>query len=424
MVWRYGVGVFTIWASLISVLISIPKSAHAVDVPGTSVRLAWNGATGPVSGYDVQVSRNGGAYRVETRVVSSAVQLAGSIGQTLLVRIAAFDVNGRRGSFSPVSDSVRFVSGPTPPPPSSTTVDLDGNGLSDAVAVSSSNGGVQGVLLQTDGSRRWTTIGTPRDAAMRPAGFADVNGDARADVVMRNPSTGANELWLMRGLTYSVVALPSLAPRFRVAALRDFTGDRKADVLWHDYTRGESWLWVMGASGYQTARAVDRAPVGSRLEAVADVDGDRAPDLVWRNTTTRVLDAWLLTGVTPRAVTRIGTAPIYAKVVGVGDFNRDGKDDLVWSTPTSTGLTLRVWFLAGMNPPRSGIALRVPKGSVFRGVADVNSNGRDDFVIGDSPRTGYQVSPVYKSGSTTDWQTTAIPLGSGPSGAFSFLSLD
>jgi hypothetical protein len=426
---RYG-RVSAITLVLLSLSISLSFSladvARAVDVAGTSVRLGWTAASGPVVGYDVQVSRNGGAYTVETRVTGPSVQLSGSVGQTLLVRVAAYDPNGTRGPLSPISDSLRFVSAPTPPPPAPTpSTDLDGNGRSDALAVNASTGSLSGVLLAADGTRRWVTIGTPRDSAMRPIGLSDVDGDGRADLLWRNNSSGANELWLLRGLTYSVVSLPAKATSYRGAAFRDFTGDARADVLWHDPATGASQIWVLAGNGYQLALSVDRAPTGTLLAAVADVNGDRAPDLVWQNKTTRALDAWLMRSGKAQAVTSLGVAAASSVVSGTGDVDANGTEDLVWVRTTSTGRAVDVWFLSPTSAPKTGVAFSLASGTRVRGLVDLDSDGKNDIVHGSSYSLyGRAVLPVRATGSTTYWQTRSISIGAFSSANWQFLSLD
>jgi hypothetical protein len=413
-----AIRVFTRFVLCAAIAFVTSETASALNVPGTRVRLAWSAASGPVAGYVVEVSRNAGAFVEESRVAATAAYVTGSIGQTLSVRVRAYDANGRLGSPSASSGAFTFVSA------TGATADLDGNGLSDAIAVNRTSGAINAVLLMSNGSRSWVAIGSPRDPAMRPAGFSDVDGDGRSDLVFRNSASGANELWLMRGLTYAVVALPPQAARFRVAAVRDFSGDGKADVFFHDAATGQSVVWTLSGGGLASVLPVDPAPPGAQLAAIADVDGDRAPDLVWQRTATRSLEVWILSGVRPRAAIALGVGPANARVVGVGDLDRNGCDDLVWSTPAASGATLRVWFLAGTSAPRTGVALVLTSPSVFRGVVDANSNGRDDLLIGDAVRIAYEVSPVRVSGSTTRWQTSAIPLGRGPSGGWQFIALD
>jgi hypothetical protein len=409
--------------AVLVVLISSP--ALAVDVTGTSAQLAWTAATGPVSGYSVQVSRSGGAYLEEARVTTPSVRVTGTVGQTLQVRVAAYNVLDQLGPLSPLSDPIRFVSAPAPTPTVDLRADLDGNGRADALAVNASTGALSASLLLADGTRRWVTIGTPRDAAMRPVGFGDVDADGRADVLWRNASTGTQEIWRMRGLTYSVIPLPGSAPRYRVAAFRDFSGDGRADALYHDRATGRSIVWVLTASGFMSSLAVDPAPVGTQLVAVGDVDGDRSPDFVWRNTTTRRLDAWLLRGVVPRAVVSLGIAAASATVGGVGDFDGNGIDDLAWLRTTSTGTAIDVWFLAGANAPQVGTALQLAAGQTLRGIADLASNGRDQLVIGSTTAlSGVTVFAVRPTATSTSWTIRSVALTGVPITSWTFLALE
>jgi hypothetical protein len=417
-----------LFALFVSFSLWFAEAARAVDVTGTTVKLGWTAASGPVAGYDVQVSRNGGAYAVETRVTGTTVQLSGTVGQTLLVRVAAYDVNGTRGPLSPISDSVRFVSAPTPPPPApapSSSTDLDGNGRTDALAVNNSSGSLSGVLLAADGSRRWVTIGTPRDAGMRPIGLSDVDGDGRADVLWRNKSTGANELWLMRGLTYSVVSLPAKATSFRGVSVRDFSGDARADVLWHDPSTGRSEVWVLAGNGFQLALPIAAAPTGTFLAAVADVNGDRLPDLVWQNKSTRALNAWVMRSAKQQSALSLGIAAASSSVVGTGDVDANGTEDLVWVRTTSTLPRVDVWFLSPSSAPRTGTAFTLASGTRVRGLADLDSDGKNDVVHGSlSSLYGRAILPVRVTGSTTLWQTRSISIGSIASASWQFLTLD
>jgi hypothetical protein len=419
-----------VWARLtLSWLLAcaVPLSASALNVPGTSAQLAWTAATGPVAGYAVEVSRNGGAFLEESRVAATATSVSGAIGDTLTVRVRAYDAIGRVGPASTPSDAITFTSTAPPPPPpapSGPTGDIDGNGLTDALAFDSATGTLSAVLLMGDGSRRWVSLGAPRDPAMRPAGYSDVDGDGSADLLLRSATSGANELWLMRGTTYAVLPLPAQAARFGVAALRDFSGDGLADVFFHDATKGESVLWTLTGDGVSGALPVDPAPTGSKLAAIADVDGDGAPDLLWQRTSRRTLQAWLLSGTVPRAVVGLGTGLSGARIVGVGDLDASGSDDLVWSRPTTTGFDVYVWFLAGTSAPRIGLAARFGSKTSFRGVVDADADGRDDFVVEGTSRVAFEVSPVRPSGSTTRWLTTQLKIPSGLSGSWQFVSLD
>jgi hypothetical protein len=395
----------------------VPIGAAAVNVAGTSAGLSWSAATGPVAGYAIQVSRNGGAYIEESRVATLTTRVSGQFGDTLLVRVAAFDVGGRMGAASAASDAITFTQSqpPPPPPPSGGNPrgDVDGDGLTDALVFNSKTSELSALLLRSNGMREWRSIGLPSGPGMRPVGYADVNGDGQADLLWRDAVSGKNELWLMNGTTHSAVALPDQPARFIVKALRDFSGDGLADAFFHDASSGASELWTLGAAGRSSVLAVDPAPMGSSLAAVADVDGDGTPDLVWRDAMTGVLEGWLMSGAVPVATFSLPNAPAGGLAEGSGDLDGDGDDDLVWRVLQGKSRTLNVWFMDGMNAPAVGIAGRIKKKTLVRGVVDVTSDGRAEIVV--VAKKGFIGTTVDATGlqnaaGEMEWTTHSVSL--------------
>jgi len=97
------------------------------------------------------------------------------------------------------------------------------------------------------------------DSSWHVKGMADLNGDARADIVFQHDS-GAVAIWAMGGTAGTTVTAMTLVnlggidpgPAWRVSSLRDIDGDGKADILlqndngaaavWEDYTPYEGEL--------------------------------------------------------------------------------------------------------------------------------------------------------------------------------------
>ncbi len=400
-----------------------PLAASAINIAGTSAGVSWSAATGPVTGYAVQVSRNGSAYVEEARVTGTSTRVAGQIGDTLRIRVAAYDATGRMGAASVASDALTFTqTAPPPPPPpppggGDPAGDVDGDGMSDALAFNAKTGEVSVLLLHSDGSRTWQSIGTPTSPGMRPVGYADVNADGQGDLLWRSSASGDNELWLMNGSNYTTVALPNKAASFRVAALRDFSGDGRADAMFYDPSAGASEVWTLNGAGRTGVSPVDAAPTGMMLAAVADVDGDGSPDLVWHDRSSDALEGWRMIGANPAAIFTLPNAPENGSVAGAGDVDGDGADDLVWYVATKGDRSVDVWFMDGMNAPVQGIALHVTKKSRLRGVTDVDGDGRADLVL--ARKSGFTAVSVDPTGTQnasgdTEWTTQPIDLDEVP----------
>ena len=87
-------------------------------------------------------------------------------------------------------------------------------------------------------------------------GVGDFNADGKADVILRNKSTGQNIGWLMDGLTVSLAAfLPTIADtNWEIMGAGDFDGDGKADVVCATRSTGQNIGWLMNGLTVSTVR--------------------------------------------------------------------------------------------------------------------------------------------------------------------------
>lgn len=138
-------------------------------------------------------------------------------------------------------------------------------------------------------------FGTTRVAnlAWKIEGIADFDGDGRAELLWRNPTTGANVLWWLPDHTslFAGAALSPIDPAWAIAGTGDFNGDRQADVLWRNPLTGANALWPSAnAAAHQ-----DLGPASSAWwpASIADLDGDLHADIVWRNTATGFNTVWM-----------------------------------------------------------------------------------------------------------------------------------
>ena len=85
--------------SLAGLLLAAPAEAAVVDVTGTSAKLGWTAAAGAVTSYGVFVSRNGSAFPVspDQVVATPEATVIAAAGDTLIVKVAAYDANGTKG---------------------------------------------------------------------------------------------------------------------------------------------------------------------------------------------------------------------------------------------------------------------------------------------------------------------------------------
>jgi hypothetical protein len=425
-----------VWGGLLAALAASP--AAAVQVSGTTAQLQWAPASGPVAGYAVFVSLNNGPFQETRRVSVTSAQVSGALGDSVRVRVAAHDSRGHLGPVSANSEPIEFVSSTSPPPDpgpdpgSGPVADIDGDGRADTLVFHARSGELRALLLQDDGTRVSEVIGTQDDPDLRPVAFADVDGDGQVDVLWRGGETGANEVWLLRGTSFTELALPDREVTWEVAALRDFGGDGRADILWHRASTGESLLWYLDGAGYGGELTVDPAPAGRVLAAVLDFDGDGFPDLAWKDPEGGAVEVWKMSGATATALVALGTVAPAAAEATAGDLDADGDDDLVWSGRQGKKRILLAWFLEGLESPSTGMALQGAASRRLVGLLDVDSDGRADLVTMKKSRAkqSFRAFAVLPTGELDDegtmhWELESVSLKSAPaSKAWSFLTTD
>ena len=85
----------------------------------------------------------------------------------------------------------------------------------------------------------------------------------------------------------------------------DFNGDGKADILWRNSTTGALQVWLMdGVNAATEGAQLARTQVWG-IEGVTDFDNDGNADILFRNSTTGAVQVWLMDGVS--AVTKGAT---------------------------------------------------------------------------------------------------------------------
>lgn len=213
----------------------------------------------------------------------------------------------------------------------------------------------------------------------------DVNGDANADILWQNSSTGKLAVWRMQGIT--MMAGDPFAPDedlsdlgWKVVGTADLNGDRRCDVVWqHDTGTVAYWL-LDGDSILQSGTIASGIPTAWRIVGAGDMDGDGMEDLIWQHQDGTV-SVWYMDGVEMRSgdvVTRLDDANW--RVVGAKDMNGDGWTDFVWRHALNG--SIGIWLMNN-RALVSGepVAFHVPDMNwQVVGLADLNSDGKVDLL--------------------------------------------
>ena len=140
------------------------------------------------------------------------------------------------------------------------------------------------------------------------AGVGDFGGYYNDDILWRNPNTGAVAVWVTDLLAPDVCMrepLRRVDPSWVIASVGDFDGDGHADVLWRQPLTGANAIWPNANPG-AAERLASARPVW-QVGDVLDLNGDSRADIIWRNPTTGANVVWYsgdgatavpLTGVT------------------------------------------------------------------------------------------------------------------------------
>ncbi len=255
-------------------------------------------------------------------------------------------------------------------------------------------------------------IGTPGQVAV-----ADLNGDAKPDVVMANYHISAVDVLMGNGdgtLQPAVSYFPG--GQFPVAiAIADVNGDGKPDLIVVDQCstgcEDDAVVSVLLGNGdgtFQSAVAYDSGGTTADSVAVADVNHDGKLDLIVSNYGTGTVGVLLGNGDgTFQPVVDYGAGAYFATWLAVADVNGDGNPDLLVTIANGT-----VAVLLGNGDGTFKEAVAYSSGGstpTFVAVTDVNGDDKPDLVVansgsntvavlyGDGDGT-FQLAVVYDSG--------------------------
>ncbi|MFO1305817.1 MAG: PQQ-dependent sugar dehydrogenase [Burkholderiales bacterium] len=251
--------------------------------------------------------------------------------------------------------------------------DASGDARADLVWQNATTGTTAMWLM--NGTAPTSTMVLLANSGWRVTHLADFNGDGKLDLVWRNAITGETALWLMNGTAALASVMISTNPAVVVTQAADFNGDGRADLVLRNSLTGETSLWLMNGTAVTSAATVMQDPAWM-VTHTADLNGDGKADLVWRNAAAGQNAVWLMNGTAATAVAAISSDRNWY-VTHTGDLDGDGKADLVWRNLV-TGATA-AWLMNGTAIKSAATLLTDRDWSVVR-LADTSGDGKADIV--------------------------------------------
>ena len=324
------------WMSCVfglGVVLGLTGGASAdVIATGSSATVRWASASGPVSGYQVWVSRNGVDFMDAGLVSANEVTVSGGYGDVVEVAVRPWGmVNGmfEWGPESEGSERIWFIG-------SSLAADrypvLDcascrrfeerdasGDVFIDATHPTGGDyelvglgvfapGRPQALLRERSMGAIWIgdvsgaglvpywSVGDATFATSRIAQPVDLDGDGTDEILLHDQTNGRFQIWGMVNNQLVRRAQYSLGKNMPLIGSGDSNGDGKPDV-WFDAGHGIVMIIRMiGPTMTGSAVLGISSSAELSLADVADYDGDGLADAVWRDDTTGALQVSLMRG--------------------------------------------------------------------------------------------------------------------------------
>ena len=227
------------------------------------------------------------------------------------------------------STGTGFATGPLATLPAGTTWlttvagDFNADGRTD-VAAQAANGGWWVTLTPATGTAAaptlWATQRT--DISWQFPTVGDFNADGRADIAVRNGTSGIWRVLASTGATFTILSFGTWPADVQWQNIRagDFNGDGKTDLVGQRTGDGAWWVSLSTGSAFTTSTwGVLRTNVAWQFATVGDFNGDGKSDVAARNGTSGI---WRVLTSTGSAFTNLdfGTWPsnlVWSSAVGV-----------------------------------------------------------------------------------------------------------
>lgn len=233
-------------------------------------------------------------------------------------------------------------------------------------------------------------------------GGIDLDGNGKADIVLRAANSGNLQIGTLVGNTFQFSTRGDPGPSFRLVGIGDFDGDGVSDLAFQnivqDPTFGDVRMWPKFQPNFEVFwRQVKKV---WDVQAVGDLDGDGYGDLVWRYVVTDSPDTgvsyiWFTNGNGVTQVRKRGGAPLTWKLLGAMDLNADGAADMIYVSPDGIIKAL----MATPNRTCANLSAgNIPVGFTPLKLADFTGNGRADILLRNGTTGAVQLISLNASG--------------------------
>jgi hypothetical protein len=212
------------------------------------------------------------------------------------------------------------------------------------------------------------------------ASAADYSGDGKADIVLRNTNDGSLYLLLMNGATVASGAYLTTGDQWKVANIgtsvantTDLNGDGKADIILRN-ADGSLYMLIMNGTTVTSGAYLTTGATWT-FAGTGDLNRDNRSDIILRQTDGS-LYMLLMNGTTVQSGAYLTTGNTWG-LATTTDFDGDGRSDIMLRQSNGS---LYVLLMNGTTV-QSGAYLTTGNTWSYRTAGDYNGDGRSDIVI-------------------------------------------